>query len=83
MGIVFDKTRLMQITHKTLTQYTLMQNAIKAPIGVLRSSWRSEVFKKPKLAGTTIKKSMSRRETPVVKVRGGFVGIANHSGYQY
>ena len=58
-------------------------NLFKAPQVPVRSSWKQEVFKRPKKSGTIVNRSLlHKRQTPLVKSQGTLVQ-KDISGYQY
>lgn len=59
-----------------------MKNKIKAPQKTLRSSWKSEVFKKPKVRGlVSVKKSIGTGKVFVARYQNEIVSVpyASHS----
>lgn len=61
----------------------MSKSFIKAPQKALQSSWRDEVFRKPKSIGM-IKKSKGRNPQAICKVEGSFLPTNNPKGsYEY
>jgi hypothetical protein len=58
-------------------------NLFKAPQIPIRSSWKQEVFKRPKKSGPIVNRSLLHsRQSPLVKSQGSFVQ-KDIAGYQY
>jgi|LakMenE01Jun11ns_1017448.scaffolds.fasta_scaffold9929670_2 hypothetical protein len=71
-------------TNKKLRYYKAMSNKFKAPIKVIKSSWRSESFKKPSSRGVIVSRSLYGNSNTLTKVDGTYVSKGNmFSGNMY
>lgn len=54
-----------------------MTNQFKAPINKIKSSWKSESFKKPSSRGVVVSRSLNGNAKTLTKVNGTYVSKGN------